>query len=220
MKLSISQEKGLIRRKYEHWASFLGSRNRLSKARENPFPGGYGLSLLVREFDLTHEDNKRLITATQICSSTISFGPRKPIVTWPKPRWNSGLESSQVRKHVGISDLMGVNSENTSEFRTWWESIPKIHRNFGLEGDQVRNSDMFSDLIPIKPEIPTCFQTLAASSPKFQRVFGLDSDQVRKHVALPDFRMQEVQIPNKFGCQTFFEEYKAIQVLYQRSMKT
>ena len=48
MKLLISQEKGTIGRKYEHWASFLGTRNRLSNARDNPFPGGYGLSLLVR----------------------------------------------------------------------------------------------------------------------------------------------------------------------------
>ena len=45
MKLSISQEKGPIRRKCEHGASFLGIRNRLSHARENPIPGGYGLSL-------------------------------------------------------------------------------------------------------------------------------------------------------------------------------
>ena len=42
MKLPISQEKG---RKREHWASFLGIRSRLSSARENPFPGGFGLSL-------------------------------------------------------------------------------------------------------------------------------------------------------------------------------
>ena len=46
MKLPISQEKGPIRRKYEHWASFLGTKNLLSNTRENPFPGGYGLSLL------------------------------------------------------------------------------------------------------------------------------------------------------------------------------
>ena len=47
MKLPISQEKGPIGRKCEHWASFLGIRNRLSNAREYPFPGGYGLSLLA-----------------------------------------------------------------------------------------------------------------------------------------------------------------------------
>ena len=47
MKLTISQEKGPTGRKYEHWASFLGNRNRLFNARENPFPGGYGLFLLV-----------------------------------------------------------------------------------------------------------------------------------------------------------------------------
>ena len=46
MKLTIFQDKGPIGRKYEHWASFSGTRNRLSNARENPFPGGYGLSLL------------------------------------------------------------------------------------------------------------------------------------------------------------------------------
>ena len=46
MKLPISEEKGTIGRKYEHWASFLGTRNRLSNARENLFPRGYGLSLL------------------------------------------------------------------------------------------------------------------------------------------------------------------------------
>ena len=45
MRLPISKEKGPIGRKCEHWASFLGSRNRLSNARENPFPGEYGLSL-------------------------------------------------------------------------------------------------------------------------------------------------------------------------------
>ena len=32
-------------RKCKHWTSFLGTRNRLSNARENPFSGGYGLSL-------------------------------------------------------------------------------------------------------------------------------------------------------------------------------
>ena len=47
MKLPICQEKGPIGQKCEHWALFLGTRNRLSNARENPFPGGYGLSLLV-----------------------------------------------------------------------------------------------------------------------------------------------------------------------------
>ena len=46
MKLPISQEKGPIGRKCEHWASFLSKRNRLSNGRENLFPGGYGLSLL------------------------------------------------------------------------------------------------------------------------------------------------------------------------------
>ena len=45
MKLPISQEKEPIGQKCEHWASFLGTKNRLSNARENPFPGGYGLSL-------------------------------------------------------------------------------------------------------------------------------------------------------------------------------
>ena len=44
MKLPISQGKRPIGRKCENWASFLGIRNRLSNARENPFPGGYGLS--------------------------------------------------------------------------------------------------------------------------------------------------------------------------------
>ena len=144
--------------------------------------------------------------------------------TWPpsspKSRWNSGLESSQVRKHVGIQDLRAVKSGNMSKFRTWWESIPKTHRNFGLEGDQVRNSNMFSYMIGIKSEIPTCFRTLPPSCPKLWRVFRLDSDQVRKHVALPDFSMQEVQIPSNFVFHTFFEEYKALQVLQRRSMNT
>ena len=45
MRLPISKEKGPIGRKCEHWDSFLGTRNRLSNARENPFPGGYGFSL-------------------------------------------------------------------------------------------------------------------------------------------------------------------------------
>ena len=45
MRFPISQEKGPIAQKYQHWASFLGTRNRLSNARENPFPGGHGLSL-------------------------------------------------------------------------------------------------------------------------------------------------------------------------------
>ena len=47
MRLAISQEKGPIGRKCEHWASFLSTRNRLSNTRENPLPGGYGLSLLI-----------------------------------------------------------------------------------------------------------------------------------------------------------------------------
>ena len=47
MKWPISLEKGPIRWKCDHWASFLGTRNRLSNARGNPFPGGYGLSLSV-----------------------------------------------------------------------------------------------------------------------------------------------------------------------------
>ena len=47
MKLPISQEKGLIGRKCKHCVSFLGIRNRLFNAHENPFPGGYRLSLLV-----------------------------------------------------------------------------------------------------------------------------------------------------------------------------
>ena len=48
MQLPICQQKGPIGRKCENWTSFLGIRNRLSNARENPFPGGgYGLSLLV-----------------------------------------------------------------------------------------------------------------------------------------------------------------------------
>ena len=47
MKLPISQEKGPFGWKCEHYASFLGTRNRLSNARENSFPGGYGLSLRV-----------------------------------------------------------------------------------------------------------------------------------------------------------------------------
>ena len=40
MRLPISKEKGPIGRKCEHWASFLGTINRLSNAREYPFPGG------------------------------------------------------------------------------------------------------------------------------------------------------------------------------------
>ena len=44
MKLPKSQEKGPIERKREHWASFLGTRSRLSSVHENPFPGGFGLS--------------------------------------------------------------------------------------------------------------------------------------------------------------------------------
>ena len=52
MRLPISKEKGPIGRKCEHWASFLGTRNRLSNARENPFPEGYVLSLLVYQINL------------------------------------------------------------------------------------------------------------------------------------------------------------------------
>ena len=47
MRLPISKEKGPIGRKCEHWALVLGTRNRLSNARENLFPGGYRLSLLA-----------------------------------------------------------------------------------------------------------------------------------------------------------------------------
>ena len=47
MRLLISQEKKPIGRKCEHWTSFLGTRNRLSNDRENPFPEGCALSLLV-----------------------------------------------------------------------------------------------------------------------------------------------------------------------------
>ena len=45
MRLPISKVKGPIGRKCKHWASFLDIRNRLSNARENPFPRGYALSL-------------------------------------------------------------------------------------------------------------------------------------------------------------------------------
>ena len=48
MKLAISQEKGPIGRKFVHWASFLGTGNRLSNASKNPFPGGFGLCLSVK----------------------------------------------------------------------------------------------------------------------------------------------------------------------------
>ena len=54
MRLPISKEKGLIGRKCEHWASFLGTRNRLSNAREYPFPGRYGLSVLVPVYGQIH----------------------------------------------------------------------------------------------------------------------------------------------------------------------
>ena len=40
MKLTISQEKRPTGRKRKHWASFLGTTNRLCNVRENPFPGG------------------------------------------------------------------------------------------------------------------------------------------------------------------------------------
>ena len=43
----ISKEKRPIERKCGHWASFLDTRNRISNARENPFPKGRGLSLLA-----------------------------------------------------------------------------------------------------------------------------------------------------------------------------
>ena len=46
MEITHISRKRPIGRKREHWASFLGTRNRLFNARENPFPGGYGLSLL------------------------------------------------------------------------------------------------------------------------------------------------------------------------------
>ena len=54
MRLSIFKEKGPIGRKCEHWASFLGTRNRLSNACENSFPGGHGLSLLDTETEFIH----------------------------------------------------------------------------------------------------------------------------------------------------------------------
>ena len=109
-------------------------------------------------------------------------------------------------------------SRNTSDFRTWSESIPKTRRNFGFDCSQVRNSDMFSELTSTKSESPTCFRNWLPSSPKFRRVFGIDSDQVRKHIGISEFRMQEVQIPNNFFFQTFFEKFKAIQALKQSSM--
>ena len=68
---------------------------------------------------------------------------------------------------------MGVNSGNTSEFRTWWKSIPKTWRNFGLESSQIRNSDVFLELTPIKSEIPTCFRNWLRSSPEVRGVSGL-----------------------------------------------
>ena len=45
MRFPISQEKGPIGRKYQHWASFLGTRNRVTNSRENPCPGVNRLSL-------------------------------------------------------------------------------------------------------------------------------------------------------------------------------
>ena len=48
MKLPISQEKEPIGRICEHCALFLGTGNRLSNGRENPFSGGCALSLLVQ----------------------------------------------------------------------------------------------------------------------------------------------------------------------------
>ena len=50
MRLPISKEKGPIGRKCEHWPSFIGTRNSLANARENPFHGGYGLSLSVQDY--------------------------------------------------------------------------------------------------------------------------------------------------------------------------
>ena len=61
MKLPISKEKEPIERKFEHWALFLGTRNRLSNAREDTFPGRYGLSC---EIDMQCDFEKALY-ATQ-----------------------------------------------------------------------------------------------------------------------------------------------------------
>ena len=58
-----------------------------------------------------------------VCTRVADFGL---FASWiPKFRRVFGLDQSQFRKHVGISDLIGVNSGNTSDFRTRWESIPK-----------------------------------------------------------------------------------------------
>ena len=116
-------------------------------------------------------------------------------------------------------DLTALKSEIMLEFWTWEQSSPETRRNFGLENSQVRKHVGISDLMGVNSENTSEFRTWGRSSAEFQHVFGLDYDQVRKHVALPGFRMQEVQIPNNFVFQTFFEEYKAIQVLQQHSMK-
>ena len=67
--------------------------------------------------------------AAQGCECSIPWGTKflhksrnsSDFRTWsesiPKTRRNFGLDGSQFRKHVGLADLMGVNSENTSEYR-------------------------------------------------------------------------------------------------------
>ena len=74
--------------------------------------------------------------------------------TWPpsspKSRWNSGLKSSQVRKHVGISDLRALKCGIPTCFRTWPPS----------------NSDVFSDLI--KSENTLHFRTSGCKKSKLR----------------------------------------------------
>ena len=79
---------------------------------------------------------------------------------------------------------MGVNSGNTSDFRTWEQSNPKFPRVFGIDSHQVLKTDVFPELTTIKSASPTCFRNWLRSSPKTRRYFGIQDARSAKSATL------------------------------------
>ena len=106
---------------------------------------------------IIHKRVRRVYIVNRVASA--QFPEALNSSTSPETPRTSGLDQSQFRKHVGISDLMGVNSGNTSDFRTWWKSIPKTRRNFGFDCSQVT---------PIKSENTSEFRNSGCKKSKFR----------------------------------------------------
>ena len=111
---------------------------------------------------------KQQIKSLKIRVASAQFPEALNSSTSPETPRTSGLDRSQFRKHVDISDLMGVNSGNTSDLRTWLPPSPKVRRVSGIDSHQVRNSDVFSELTPIKSENTSEFRNSGCKKSKFR----------------------------------------------------